>query len=353
MSPPDAAAVRVFGVNRRVLTLTVALVPILVFGMLLATVRVPFVSLGPGPTFNTLGEYDGKQVVDIHGTDLKDFGGQLDMTTVSQRDGLTLAQALILWLSGREQIVPRAMVFPPDKTKEDVQNQNNADFKRSEDTAAFAALDYLKYPMAPTVVSITEDGAAKGHLEEGDAIDAVDAKPVTTVDEFTEYLKTKKLGDEVVIDYRRKNAPPGIARVKLGEGPEKGRGYVGVAVRDAPWAPFAIDFNLANVGGPSAGLMFALAVVDKLTPGELSGGKFVAGTGTITPDGEVGPIGGITHKILAAQEAGAAAFLVPAGNCAEAKSAHRNGMELVKVETLTSAVGALNAFADGGDLPRC
>ena len=103
---------------------------------------------------------------------------------------------------------------------------------------------------------------------------------------------------------------------------------------DAPWAPFSIDFNLANIGGPSAGLMFSLAVVDKLTTGDLNDGKFVAGTGTITGDGKVGPIGGITHKMLAAQEAGATVFLVPADNCDEAKTAHEDGLELVKVENL-------------------
>ena len=335
------------------MTLMVALAPILAFGVLLGAVRVPFVSLGPGPTFDTLGEYDGKKVVDVRGADLKAYGGHLNMTTVAQRDGLTLAQAMLMWLSGREQIVPRAMVFPPDKTKKDVEDQNSQDFKRSEDSAEFAALGYLDYPKAATVQSVTDDGPAKGHLEPGDAVDAVDGHPIGTVDEFTEYLKNTKPGQRVVIDYRRKNEPPGIAAITLGPGPEPDRGYVGVAVMDTPWAPFEIDFNLANVGGPSAGLMFSLAVVDKLTDGDLNGGKFVAGTGTINPAGEVGAIGGITHKILAAEEAGAEVFLVPAGNCAEAETAHNGGMTLVKVDTLTSAVDALKSLTAGGDAPTC
>jgi PDZ domain-containing protein len=124
-------------------------------------------------------------------------------------------------------------------------------------------------------------------------------------------------------------------------------------VLDAPWAPFSISFNLANIGGPSAGLMFSLAVVDKLTTGDLSDGKFVAGTGTITGDGKVGPIGGITHKMLAAHEAGATVFLVPAENCAEAMTAHDDGMELVKVDTLATAVDALKTLSAGGERPRC
>ncbi len=128
---------------------------------------------------------------------------------------------------------------------------------------------------------------------------------------------------------------------------------MGVGVRDAPWAPFTIDFNLANIGGPSAGLMFSLAVVDKLTPGELNDGRNVAGSGTIDGEGKVGSIGGITHKLAAAREAGATVFLVPADNCAEAVSAKQDGMELVKVETLDSAVEALNTVSAGGEPPRC
>ena len=123
----------------------VALVPIVVFGVLLAVVTVPFVSLGPGPTFDTLGEYDGKQVVAIEGTDIKPTSGNLNMTTVSQRDELTLGQALTLWVSGREQLVPRDLVYPPDKSREDVDKANDADFKESEDSAEYAALGYLKY----------------------------------------------------------------------------------------------------------------------------------------------------------------------------------------------------------------
>jgi Lon-like protease len=124
-------------------------------------------------------------------------------------------------------------------------------------------------------------------------------------------------------------------------------------VTDAPWAPFAVDFNLANVGGPSAGLMFSLAVIDKLTTGNLADSKFVAGTGTIKPDGEVGKIGGIGHKMSAAHDAGATVFLVPAGNCYEANSNNVAGLQLIKVDTLGGAVDALHAVASGGQPPSC
>ena len=331
----------------------VALVPIVVFGVLLAVVTVPYVSLGPGPTFDTLGEVDGKQVVAIDGTPTKPTSGHLNMTTVSQRDGLTLGQALTLWLSGREQLVPRDLVFPPDKSRDDVEKAQNADFKHSEDSAEYAALGFLKYPEALTVEKVTDPGPWAGKLQVGDAIDAVDGTPIPNVEAFTALLKKTRPGQEIAIDYRRKNAPPGTARITLGDNADRDYGYLGIAVLDAPWAPFTIDFNLANIGGPSAGLMFSLAVIDKLTTGDLNGAKFVAGTGTISEDGKVGPIGGITHKMMAAQEAGATVFLVPAENCDEARTAKDDTMELVKVATLDQAVDSLRTLTSGGRPPSC
>jgi Lon-like protease len=340
-------------VNRRISTLLVALAPIVAFGVLLALVTVPFVSLGPGPTFDTLGEVEGKEVVEIEGTEVQPTTGHLNMTTVSQRDNLTLGQALTLWVSGREQLLPRDLVYPPDRSKDEIDEANNQEFKRSEDSAEYAALGYLKYAPAVTVETVSEDGASKGKLNEGDAIDGVDGVPVTSLDQFQSIMEKTKPDQEVVLDFRRKNAAPGVTTIKLRSNPDKPHGYLGIGVVEAPWAPFTIDFNLANIGGPSAGLVFSLAVIDKLTTGELSGSKFVAGTGTIDADGKVGSIGGITHKILAAHEAGATVFLVPADNCEEAKSAHEDGIDLVKVANLGDAVDALKALSAGGEAPRC
>lgn len=333
--------------------MVVALVPIVVFGVLLAVVTVPFVSLGPGPTFDTLGEVDGKQVVQIEGTQTHPTTGHLNMTTVSQRDDLTLGEAMSLWISGQEQLVPRDLIYPPGKSRDEVDQANNADFKTSEDSAQYAALGYLKYPEAVTIASVTDPGPSAGKLKAGDAIDAVDRTPVANVEQFTSLLKKTKPGQVVSIDYRRKNEPAGVTEITLGTNKDRDYGFLGVAVLDAPWAPFTVDFNLANIGGPSAGLMFSLAVVDKLTTGDLAGSTFVAGTGTITVDGKVGPIGGITHKMAAARAAGASVFLVPAKNCYEAMSDIPSGLKLVKVETLGSAVDALHAMTSGAATPSC
>lgn len=331
----------------------VALVPVIAFSAVLAVVTVPYVSLGPGPTFDTLGEADGKPVVDIVGTQVHPTSGHLNMTTVSESDGLTLGQALGLWMSGREQLVPRDQVYPPDKSREEVDKENSTDFKRSEDSAGYAALGYLKYPQALTVDSVNDPGPSVGKLQAGDALDAVNGTPINGTDQFQSLLKATKPGQQVVIGYRRKNAPAGTTTITLGSHPDRGYGYLGVAVLEAPWAPFSIQFNLANIGGPSAGLMFSLAVVDKLTTGDLAGTKFIAGTGTISADGKVGPIGGITHKMLAAHEAGATVFLVPAENCDEARSGNDENLELVKVDNLSQAVDALHSVSAGGEPPHC
>jgi len=341
------------GVNRRISTLIVALVPILIFGMLLTTVTVPYVALGPGPTFDTLGEIDGKQVVDIEGAELHPTSGHLNMTTVSQRDGLSLGQALVFWASGRDQLVPRDLVYPPDRSKEEIDEANTKDFRQSEFSAEYAALYYMKYPMAVTAETVAEDGPSNDKLQPGDAIAAVNGVKVADLEEFQEILKDTKPGDTIAVGYRRKNGPDGTVDITLGEHPDGDRGLMGVGVLDAPWAPFTIDFNLANVGGPSAGLMFSLAVVDKLTTGDLNGSKFVAGSGTITGDGEVGSIGGITHKIAAAGDAGATVFLVPAENCDEAKAADVEGVDLLKAETLEQTIDSLRTLSAGGEPPRC
>lgn len=347
------------GVNRRILTLVVALVPIVAFGLLLSVVTVPYVALGPGPTFNTLGEVDGKQVVDIKSTDgvagdiTHPTSGHLNMTTVAQRDGLTLGQALVLWMSGSDQLVPRDLVYPPDKSRDDIDQANTTEFRQSEDDAEYAALSYLKYPKAVSVSTVEEKGPSAGKLEPGDAIDMVNNIAVPDLAAFQAVVKDTKPGDQLVIDFRRKNAPAGTTTVTLGEHPEGPQGYLGIGVVDAPWAQFDIEFNLANIGGPSAGLMFSLAVVDKLTTGDLNDGKFVAGTGTIDAEGKVGSIGGITHKMVAAREAGATIFLVPADNCAEALTGREDGLQLVKVDTLAGAVDALNAISAGGEPPTC
>ncbi len=339
--------------NRRIVTLLAALLPVVVLGVLGSVLAVPYVALGPGPTFNTLAEVDGKQVVDIQGTPVDPTSGNLNMTTVSVRDGLNLFEAFGFWISGRSALVPRAEVYPPDKSREEIDKGNAEDFQQSEDSAELAALRYLKYPLQVRIGQVAENGPSNGALQAGDDLISVDGTKVDTPKAVQDAVSTKSPGTELAMVVRREGTERPVT-VQLGARPDDAaKGYLGITPVEAPNVPFSVHFNLADIGGPSAGLMFSLAVVDKLSPGELSGGKFVAGTGTIDDAGAVGPIGGIPFKMLAAREAGATTFLVPADNCAEARQHTPAGLRLVKVERIDDAVQSLEALERGGDTPTC
>ncbi len=344
-------------------TLLAALAPVVALGVLGTTVKVPFVALGPGPTINTLGEADvdvdgtiqRRPVVDIEGIDLDPTSGNLNMTTVAVRGNLSLFDALGLWASGRHGLVPREEVYPPQKTKDEVQQENARQFRKSENSAELAALRFLGEPVALEVTTVADDGPAAAVLKQGDLILRVNDIVVDSLTTLQDVIGATAPSTPVQITYRR-DGVESTTPVTLGSRPDDagtGKGYLGIDAVLVPDVPFTVTFNLADIGGPSAGLMFSLAVVDKLSTGELNGGGFVAGTGTIDPDGNVGPIGGIPFKMVAAREAGATTFLVPANNCDEAVATRPEGLDLVKVETLSGAVDALDAIDVGAPAPSC
>ncbi|AHH16287.1 PDZ domain-containing protein [Nocardia nova SH22a] len=340
-------------VNRRIITLIAALVPVLVLGVVGSVVTVPFVALGPGPTFNTLGEVEGKQVVAVAGAPVDPTSGHLNMTTVSVRDGLNIFEALGLWVDGRYGLVPRAEIYPPGVPREQVDQSNQADFKESEDNAELAALNFLKYPTKVQVRVVADNSPAKDVLHKGDQLVSVNGKAVATSQDVVDAVQGVPPGTTVPMVIRRDGAEQTV-EVKLAARPDdSSKAYLGITPQEIADGPVQVDFNLADIGGPSAGLMFSLALVDKLSPGELNGGRFVAGTGTIDPNGKVGPIGGIQYKMIAARDAGAETFLVPADNCNEARQRTPDGLKLVKVDTLTSAVQSLDDINAGRPAPSC
>ncbi len=339
--------------TRRTWTLLVSTALAATLGLLGGVAPVPFVALGPGPTFDTLGAVEGKPVINVEGEPTFPTTGQLNMTTVSVVDGVTLFGALGFWLSGRNALVPRDEVFPPQLSEAEVEQRNSQLFQRSETTAEAAALRYLGYPTTVIAGQVSDDGASSGRLQQGDELLRVDGRPTDTAQQLIDVLQGRAPGEVVEVTYRRGDAPPQHVTITLGPGEQPGRGYLGVTVGDDADVDFDIAISLADVGGPSAGLMFALAIVDKLTPGALTGGRFVAGTGTIDAGGRVGPIGGIPFKILRASEEGASVFLVPAGNCDEAVRRAPDGLQLVRVGTLDEAVRALDALGAGQPAPTC
>jgi PDZ domain-containing protein len=195
------------------------------------------------------------------------------------------------------------------------------------------------------------DSPAASTLQVGDELVAVSGRAVDSPVAVAEALTATKPGQSVTITYKREGQQRD-AQVVLGSSPDRPQGLLGVRPGVEPRAG-DIKISLGDIGGPSAGLMFALAVVDKLTPGELTGGRFVAGTGTITQDGGVGPIGGIPFKMRAARDAGATAFLVPADNCAEAKANAPDGLQLLRVGDLDDAVAGLDALRTDRPAAAC
>ncbi|WP_460957514.1 YlbL family protein [Parasphingorhabdus pacifica] len=339
--------------NRRTWTLLTSVVLVVAFGLLGAFVPVPFVALGPGPTYNTLGVDGDRPVVRIDEQRTFPTDGHLNMTTVSVTDELSLFGALGLWASGRYALAPRHLYFPPNKSDLEIEKENTAAFKDSQTSAETAALGYLGYPTKVVAQEIIKDSPADAVLEPGDELVAANGRPLTDAASLQGALSGSKPGDRVEIRYRRGDEPVRSAQVELARTPDGPQGFLGVAPTARPNADFEIDIGLSDVGGPSAGLMFALAIVDKLTPGAMSGGKFIAGTGEINAAGKVGPIGGIRFKMLKAREAGATTFLVPAENCVEAEAHAVDGLRLARVGTLDEATNALEAIRTGRPPVSC
>lgn len=339
--------------NRRTWTLLVSLLLAMTLGVLGGLATVPYVALRPGPTFNTLGTVAGQTVVDIKGTRTYPTAGHLNMTTVSVVDNVTLFGAMGFWLSGSSALVPREEIFPPDLSRQQVQQQNQQMFKQSESSAETAALHYLHYPSKVVVDQVFLNGASHGKLAAGDRLLSIDGKKVDTAQQVVALVAASRPGQLVQVGFQRGDTPPRQVAVSLGTGPQRDHGYLGIGLRDRPDVPFHITISLADIGGPSAGLMFALSIVDKLTPGALAGDMFVAGTGEITPQGEVSPIGGIPFKMIRAREAGATVFLVPTDNCAEAAQRTPAGLRLVRVTSLGDAVHALDELRTGQQPPDC
>lgn len=340
-------------VNRRIITLLVAFVPVVLFGVVGSVFTVPFVALGPGPTVDTLGEVDGLEVVQVSGAEVDRTTGHLNMTTVAVRDGLTIFEALGFWVSGRHGIVPRAEVYPPGVSREEVDRSNEQEFTTSESNAEVAAMHQLNLPTAVFVHKVAEGAPAQEALRAGDQIVSMNGKSVATAQDVLNETSSRAPGTVVPVVYRRDGAEQ-TANITLGARPDDAaKGFLGLTPTVAAAPPMQIDFNLADIGGPSAGLMFSLALVEKLSPGDLDGGSFVAGTGSIDEDGKVGAIGGIQYKMMAAREAGAETFLVPAGNCNEASQRVPAGLRLVRVETLAGAVQSLEDLSAGQEVPSC
>ena len=342
--------------TRRQLTLLIAAAGIAAAAVAAALLPVPYVILSPGPTLNTLGTHSGKPLIEISGHRSYPTNGHLNMVTVSYQggpsDGFNLFTALQAWLSPHEAVVPESELFGTDQTQQQVTRQDTQQMTSSQELAQAAALCQLgiPYTVLDAVIQVEPGTPAAGVLKLGDVITAVDGKKLTCRADAGTLIRARKPGAPVRLTVDRKGT---IHQFRMKTTDDKGNAVVGVGVNETYKFPFPVKINIGEIGGPSAGLMFALGIMDKLTPSGLTGGRFIAGTGEISANGAVSPIGGIQQKMAGARAAGATVFLTPAANCPDTAGAVPQGMRLIKVATLAGAVRALKALRSGGSVPSC
>ncbi len=350
--------------TRRATTLTVASLLLVALVSVAFLLPVPYVTMQPGPTLDTLGDTDGKPLIEF-GTGVKTYPttGSLALTTVSvtRPDAkVGLAQAFQAWFDGDSAIVPRDLIYAPEQSVTQAEQETQAQMSGSQLTSEVAGLTAAGYdvPSYVKVTSVVAESPADGTLEAGDRIESVDGKAVATPDQAVAAITNREPGDPVRLGIRRGGESQTVTVTTASDPNDETTPRVGIGVGVGYDLPIDVVYNVSRkIGGPSAGTMFALAIYDKLTPGALTGGASVAGTGEIDAAGTVGPIGGIQQKIVAAHDEGATIFLVPADNCDEALGADVDlaDIRLVRVTTLDDAVSSLESLdADANaTVPAC
>jgi PDZ domain-containing protein len=346
--------------SRRSLTLIISAMAAVIALLIVVLAPVPYVILGPGPTLNTLGnDSSGHPLLTISGRPTYPTTGNLNMVTVSYTGGpgyhLTIFQALGAWLDPSEAVVPESELFPPGQSAQQTQQQDTAQMTGSQESAQAAALSVLHVPYQTqvTVEQAVAGTPAATVLKVGDIITAVDGAAVTSATALTTLITSRPAGTLLHLTVLRngKTMPLQVKTVVTKD--SGGKPIVGIKVVENFKFPFPVTFTVGNIGGPSAGMMFALGIIDKLTHDNLTGGKFIAGTGEITASGQVVAIGGIQQKMVGARQAGATVFLAPAANCPDVRGAIPAGLRVVKVATLSQAISDLEAIKAGKPAPSC
>ena len=341
------------------------LVAALVGTTLFALAPSPYVVERPGPVFDTLGETRGADdevvpLIDIPGETTYPTTGRLDMLTVyidgSRENPLSWLDVATAWFNPSRTILPVDAVYPEGQTEEESDAESAAAMDTSQQDAVAAALTELGIPYSSVFVvgGVVPGTPADGLLEEGDEVLTVDGEPVSDVDALRAALGAAGIGAAVELGIRRDGEELDVV-VTTAASEADGSAVIGVYAGSRYEFPIEVDIRLQNVGGPSAGMMFALAIYDKLTRGALAGGEHIAGTGTISGGGVVGPIGGIVQKMYGAQNAGADWFLAPEANCKDVLGRIPSGLEVFAVADLDDAIAAVEAIADGdvAGLARC
>lgn len=350
--------------GRRVGWLLLSLTLFGVFG--LAVLPSPYVIERPGPVIDTLGSVtvgdEEVPLIEIPTEPTYDTDGTLSLTTVTiygnREQPPSWFEVIRAWLDPSQAVVPIDAVFPPGVSTEDRREQSRIDMENSQQEAIAAALRTLGEPYESQlrVVETLEGSPAEGVVRGDDIILAVNDEPVRDVTALRAAIADNGTAEPAMLTLLRNGSERTVEVTPQLSDAEPRVPVIGVLIAGEYVFPFEVNIELENVGGPSAGMMFALGIIDTLTPDSLAGGAEVAGTGTIAADGTVGPIGGIVQKMHGAVGAGADWFLAPLANCGEVAGSIPSGLEVFAVGTLDEAIGVLEAIADGDDLeelPRC
>ena len=343
--------------RRAVAAGTFVLVVVLIAAVFLVPVNA--VIEAPGPTWNVLdnGKSADQDVLKVSGTETYPTEGALRMTTVSVSGcpgyPVTTADLIAAWISSDRRIVDRNEVCPQDQSAQQVEETGKAQMTASQDSAVIAALieTGMAGAMHLTVTEVIEQQTST-EIQAGDVLETItpeggEATTITSFSQLRELMTTIPEGTRVTLGVNRGEQQTTAALTTIA--PQEGTtgSLLGLSLKISVDSTVEASFGLSDVGGPSAGMMFALGVVDEITPGSLTGGKDISGTGTINMDGQVGPIGGIQQKMAGARNSGSRFFLAPASNCDEVRGHEPEGMQVFAVSTLHEAVTATEAITSG------
>jgi PDZ domain-containing protein len=356
---PAAAAWRRTGITARTVLPIVALALVLIVGLLPA----PYVIERPGPVIDTLGstKVDGASgaLIRIPAKTTYPTTGRLDLLTVSVLGSPSATPSWIelalAWFDRSQAVVPLEEVYPQGASQQQLDQQSTTEMTDSQQDAKAAALRELGYPVPATVqvARVQARSAASGRLRAGDVVRTANGKAVTSTTVLQEAVQANGAGRPMAIGIVRGSRETTVSVTpRTVDYAGQKRALLGIETSERFRFPFTVDIRLANVGGPSAGMMFALGIIDRLTPGAMTGGKHIAGTGTIDADGTVGPIGGIAQKMAGARGAGATVFLAPKSNCDEVVGHIPSGLTVYAVGTLKDSLRDIRTIASGADVSR-
>lgn len=302
-------------------------------------ISLPLVAYSPGPVT------DAVDAVVVDGAEVYDSDGEWIMLTVAHQD-INAFEALIAATDPSVDVLARAVVRRPDESDEDYRRRNLQLMDQSTATAISVALSRLEVEEEPHVfiTGYAADTPAGDVLEIGDRIVSLGGQPVEATRDLAGVLQPAAPGDIVSVEVERAGEIRSFEVELVAEEEDPDRPILGIFVRDLP---FWVALDPGIVGGPSAGLMYSLAIIEALTPESLAGGAVVSGTGTVDLDGNVGSIGGVRQKVVASEAAGAEYMLVPEGNYEAARTAPRQDLELVPVSTVDEALDFLESLRAG------